>query len=86
MLHYIVEFGNASGTALYHYGDSSGFKADPQQPTHFPGCLEAVQHIAKLLKAGRTLKDSVEIHIMPIQEESALDEEWTIEDILRNAG
>ena len=85
MLHYIVEIGNVNGTADYHYGNSGGSRADQHQPTDFPGYFEAVQHIAKLLNAGN-VKQPVEIHIVPVQEGAGLDEEWTIEDILRNAG
>jgi hypothetical protein len=79
MLQYLVEIGNANGADL-----NSG-----QNPAVlFPDYIEAVQHLSELLCAGRcNLGEPVEIHIVPVEDGTAQDDEdWTMEEILRNAG
>jgi hypothetical protein len=92
MLQYIVEIENPKGTAFYAV-DHRIFECDERAATHFDSYVEAVQHIAEFLHNGNSgLSEPVEIHIIPVPERNGQassttrDDEWSIEDILRNAG
>ncbi len=87
MLQYLVEIGNANGAACRH-GDGAGLSSGQNPAVLFPDYVEAVQHLPELLSAGRcNLGEPVEIHIVPVEDGTAQDDEdWTMEEILRNAG
>ena len=90
MHQYIVEIDNPSGTAFFHEGDRDVFRTSETEATLFTSYAEAVRHIAEVLHDGTGgLDEPVQIHIVPVPElapEGAADDEWSIEDILRNAG
>ena len=86
MHEYIVEIDDPNGTTYFREGDHSAFRESEQEATHFKSYVEAVQHIAEILHDGPSrLAEPVQIHIVPV-EDPAADDDWSIEDILRNAG
>jgi hypothetical protein len=85
MPHYLIEIGKQTLTSFQHGGAGLGLKRDPV--ALFPGYIEAVQHLSEFLSAHRsTVAEPVEIHIVPVEDGTIPDKEWTMEEILRNAG
>jgi hypothetical protein len=93
MVEYIVEIDNPNGTRFFRADGRDVFRSNERDATRFKSYFEAVQQIAEILhRRGGSLGEPVEIHVLPVPDPGAQtpvaadDDEWSIEDILRNAG
>ena len=84
---YVVQLRNRGETVISRPGNSGIFAKIANESALFPSCHAAVQHISEILPPDPSeWSEPLEIHIVPAPECAAVDDEWSIEDILRNAG
>jgi hypothetical protein len=87
MNEYVVEFGSPGDRVFSLTGDSGILAKNADETLVFQSSHTAKDHIGDVLHSYQIeLNDPVENHVVPVLECTIPEDEWSIEDILRNAG
>jgi len=85
MIQYVVQFD--PDTSCIRTGDGSNFVSRGKESQVYQGVYPTVRHIAEVLDSDHVrLNEAVKIQFESTPEITAQDDEWSIDDILRNAG